>query len=232
MTDAAISAIVWLSLKVAFTVVALGLPLALALAYLLARRDFPGKLALDTLLHAPLVVPPVVVGYGLLLLFSPAAPLGGWLEAHGLGLAYRWQGAALAALVMALPLMVRAIRQAFEAEDPALGQSLATLGVPPRRRFFMLSLPLALPGIATGAALGFARALGEFGATITFVANIPGQTQTLPLAIYTAAQSPGGETTAMHLALISLVPALASLGLSEWISRRARRRRGLLGAAR
>jgi molybdate transport system permease protein len=216
-----------LSFKVAIWATLLSLPFAIVIGLVMARRSFPGKTFVEVLIHAPLVVPPVVVGYLLLVALAPNSAFGGWLEAIGLSPAFKWQGAALASGLMALPLMIRAIRQAFEAEPKAYREVASTLGAGPWRRFWRVSLPLALPGILSATALGFARAVGEFGATITFVANIPGLTQTLPLALYSAAQSPGGEAAAARLALLCLIPALGSLAVSEWLSRRARRKRGL-----
>lgn len=221
------SAALILSLKVAGVATLVSLPLAILLAYGMARRDFRGKTIADILLHVPLVVPPVVVGYLLLIAFAPNAPVGRWLEEAGLGVAFRWQGAALASGIMALPLMVRSIRQAFEAEPPIYREVAATLGAGAIARFWRISLPLAAPAIATGTLLGFARAIGEFGATITFASNIPGLTQTLPLALYSAAQIPGGEAEAARLALLCLLPAILALVASEMLSRRARRRTGL-----
>ena len=217
-----------LSFKVAIWATLISLPLAIAIALVMARRTFPGKTLVEVLVHAPLVVPPVVVGYLLLIILAPNSAFGSWLDSVGLNPAFKWQGAALASGLMALPLMIRAIRQAFEAEPKAYREVASTLGAGPWRRFWRISLPLALPGILSASALGFARAVGEFGATITFVANIPGLTQTLPLALYSAAQSPGGEGAAARLALLCLIPAIGSLALSEWLSRRARRKRGLL----
>jgi molybdate transport system permease protein len=216
-----------LSFKVAIWATLLSLPFAILIGLVMARRSFPGKTFVEVLIHAPLVVPPVVVGYLLLIALAPNSAFGGWLEAVGLSPAFKWQGAALASGLMALPLMIRAIRQAFEAEPKAYREVASTLGAGPWRRFWRISLPLALPGILSATALGFARAVGEFGATITFVANIPGLTQTLPLALYSAAQSPGGEAAAARLALLCLIPALGSLAVSEWLSRRARVKRGL-----
>ena len=216
-----------LSFKVAVWATLISLPLAIIIGLMMARRSFPGKSMVEVLIHAPLVVPPVVVGYLLLILLAPNSALGGWLEALGISPAFKWQGAALASGLMAFPLMIRAIRQAFEAEPPMYREVAATLGAGPWRSFWRISLPLAVPGILSALALGFARAIGEFGATITFVANIPGLTQTLPLALYSAAQSPGGEAAAARLALLCLVPAIGSLAVSEWLSRRARKRRGL-----
>jgi len=211
-----------LSLKVAITATLIALPFAVGAAYLMARTEFRGKVIVDTLLHLPLVVPPVVIGYLLLLAFAPTGAFGGWLADMGLSPAFKWQGAAIASGVMAFPLMVRSIRQAFEAEPKAYRDAAFTLGLSRLAYFRKVSLPLAAPGILAGSVLGFARAVGEFGATITFVANIPGLTQTLPLALYNAAQSPGGEAAAMRFALLCLIPALGSLMLSEWIARRSK----------
>lgn len=220
-TDVEINALT-LSLKVALWATFITLPFAVATGYFLARRQFYGKFLVDTLIHIPLVVPPVVIGYLLLLLLAPNTMVGGWLSSIGISPAFKWQGAAIASGLMAFPLMVRSIRQAFEAEPIQYREVAETLAVPQFTQFRKISLPLAYPGIISGAVLGFARAIGEFGATITFVANIPGLTQTLPLALYSAAQSPGGEAPAMRLAFLCLIPALASLAISEWLSRRAR----------
>ena len=220
--------IVALSLRVAVASVVACLPFAIAMAWLLAHREFPGKALLDALVHLPLVVPPVVVGYALLLAFGRNGPLGALLEPVGIVFAFRWTGAALAAAVMGFPLVVRAIRLSMEAIDPRLEAAARTLGAGPWRMFFTVSLPLAWPGLVTGALLGFARALGEFGATITFVSNIPGETQTLPLAIYGATQTPGGDLQALRLSLVSVALAFAALALSEWLVRR--RKRGAAGA--
>jgi len=217
-----------LSLKVALTATLVALPFAIAIAYWLARSEFRGKLFIDTLIHIPLVVPPVVVGYILLISLAPTGEFGLWLADIGLSPAFKWQGAAIASGVMAFPLMVRSIRQAFEAEPSAYREVASTLGISRWTRFRRISLPLAYAGILSGTVLGFARAIGEFGATITFAANIPGLTQTLPLALYSAAQAPGGEEAAARLALLCLIPALASLFASEWLYRRVKRR---LGAA-
>jgi len=216
-----------LSLKVALVATLVTLPIAIATAYWLARYEFKGKIFVDTAIHIPLVVPPVVVGYILLVSLAPTGSVGGWLVSVGLSPAFKWQGAAIASGVMAFPLMVRAIRQAFEFEPAAYREAASTLAIPAWKQFWRISLPLAYTGILSGAVLGFARAIGEFGATITFAANIPGLTQTLPLALYSAAQAPGGETAAARLALLCLIPAVASLAASEWLLRRARRRRGL-----
>ncbi len=209
-----------LSLQVAAASVAASLPLAVAVAWLLARRTFPGKMALDAIVHLPLVLPPVVVGYALLVLFGRQGPLGSALASVGIVFAFRWTGAALAAAVMSFPLVVRAIRLSMEAVDPRLEAAGRTLGAGPWRVFFTVTLPLAWPGVATGALLGFARSLGEFGATITFVANIPGETQTLPLAIYSAVQVPGADVEALRLSILSVALSLGALGLSEWLARR------------
>ena len=213
-----------LSLRVGGVAVLVTLPAAFALAYLLARGRFRGKVVLDGLIHLPLVLPPVVTGWLLLLAFSPAGPIGRPLEAlFGATPLFRWRGAAIAAGVMALPLMVRAMRLSIEAVDRRLEGAARTLGASPARVFRTITLPLALPGLIAGAVLGFARALGEFGATITFVSNVPGQTQTLPLAIYSALQLPGGESMVVRLACVSVVLALAALVGSEVIARRAGR---------
>jgi molybdate transport system permease protein len=217
--------IVWLSVKVALAAVAASLPVAIAVAWLLARRSFPGKTAFDALVHLPLVLPPVVVGYLLLLAFGRHAPLGAALASIGVVFAFRWTGAALAAAVMSFPLLVRAIRLGIEAVDPRLEVAARTLGARPARVFFTVTQPLALPGVITGSLLAFARALGEFGATITFVSNIPGETRTLPLAIYTLTQSPEGDAAALRLALFSVALSLAALAISERLVRRAVRGR-------
>ncbi|HEX4333478.1 MAG TPA: molybdate ABC transporter permease subunit [Usitatibacter sp.] len=212
--------IVLLSLKVAFWGVAWSLPLAVATAFALARRRFPGKTLFDAAVHLPLVLPPVVVGFALLVIFGRQGPVGRLLEPLGIVFAFRWTGAALAAAVMGFPLMVRAIRLAIDAVDTRLEIAARTLGAGAWRVFFTVTLPLAWPGLVTGALLGFARALGEFGATITFVSNIPGETQTLPLAIYTFTQSPGQDAQALHLSLLSVGLSLGALALSEWLVRR------------
>jgi molybdate transport system permease protein len=214
--------IVALSLKVSVVAVALTLPLSYALAWVLARRRFPGVILLDALVHLPLVVPPVVTGWLLLLLFGRSGPIGGWLEAQfGVTLVFRWTGAALAAAVMALPLMVRAMRLSIEAVDRRLVDAARTLGANRWRAFLTITLPLSAPGIAAGAMLGFARSLGEFGATITFASNIAGQTRTLPLAIYSGLQLPGGEALVTRLSLISIALSMAALVVSELLVRRS-----------
>ena len=224
VTAAEIQALV-LSVKVAVTATIVSLPFAIGAAYIMANRQFPGKGLLNILLHIPLVVPPVVIGYALLVWLAPTAAFGAWLQTLGLNPSFAWQGAAIASAIMAFPLMVRSIRQSFEAESVDLCHVAATLGATPVQQFIRISLPLAVPGILTGSVLGFARAIGEFGATITFAANIPGVTQTLPLALYTAAQSPGGEEQAFRFAVLCLLPAIASLIVSEYLSRRADRNR-------
>jgi len=213
-----------LSLRVAFVATLGSLPFGLAAAWLLARKEFPGKALFDALLHLPLILPPVVTGYILLLLFGRRGLLGQFLADYlGIVFAFRWTGAALAAAVMGFPLMVRAMRLSFEAVDQKLESASATLGAAPAWVFFTITLPLALPGILAGAVMSFARAFGEFGATVTFVSNIPGETQTLPTAIYVFTQVPGGDAQAMRLTLISIAIAFTALIASEWLARRARR---------
>ena len=218
-----------LSLRVSLWATVLSLPFGVAVAWLLARRRFPGHGLVNGLVHLPLILPPVVTGYLLLIAFGRRGVIGHWLhEVLGVTLAFRWTGAVLAAAVMAFPLLVRAIRLSFEAVDPKLEEAAATLGASRLAVFVTVTLPLILPGVLAGAVLAFAKAMGEFGATITFVANIPGETQTLPTAIYTFLQVPGGDATALRLVLLSVAVALAALGLSEWLARRvARRVRGL-----
>jgi molybdate transport system permease protein len=217
-------AIVALSLQVGGVAVLVTLPIAFALAWLLARAKFPGKVLVDALVHLPLVVPPVVTGWLLLLAFAPAGWIGGWLQSwFGVSVLFRWTGAAIAAGVMALPLMVRAMRISIEAVDRRLEQAAQTLGAARWRVFWTITLPLSLPGAIAGAVLGFARALGEFGATITFVSNVPGETETLPLAIYAALQQPGGEAMVLRLSAISVLLSLLALIASELIARRAGR---------
>ena len=214
--------VIGLSLKVSLVAMAATLPIAYALAWLLARRPFPGKLLLDALIHLPLVIPPVVTGWLLLLAFGRNGPVGAFLEqAFGVGLVFRWTGAALAAGVMALPLMVRAMRLSIEAVDRRLVEAARSLGAGRWRAFRTITLPLSLPGILAGMVLGFARSVGEFGATITFAANIPGETRTLPLAIYTLLQTPGGELAVTRLAIVSVLLSFAALVASEWLVRRA-----------
>lgn len=213
------------SLTVAGRAILIATPIALGLAALLARPRLLGRTLLDALVHAPLVVPPVVVGFFLLLLFGVEGPVGGWLDAtFGVRLAFSSEGASLAAGVMALPLMVRAMRIAFEAQDPGLLEAARLLGAGPIDRFFSVTLPLASPGIAAAVITGFAACLGEFGAVITFAANVPGETQTLPLALYGALQTPGGEARALRLAGLSLGLALAALIAAEALLALSRRR--------
>jgi molybdate transport system permease protein len=216
-------------LRVGVVSVAVSLPLALAIAWLLARHDFPGKILLNGLVHLPLVLPPVVVGYSLLVLFGRHGPVGAWLyESLGITFAFNWKGAALAAGVMAFPLMVRAMRLSLELVDQRLEAAARTLGARPLRVLATVTLPLMAPGILTGAILAFARSISEFGATITFVSNIPGETRTLPLALYALTQTPGGEASAWRLAILSVLLAMAALVASELMARRLDRRiRGL-----
>ncbi|QKS02078.1 molybdate ABC transporter permease subunit [Sphingomonas sp. CL5.1] len=200
------------------------LPVAFVLAYVLARGRFPGRTLLDALIHLPLVVPPVVTGWVLLLAFAPSGPLGEPLQRwFGVTLLFRWTGAAVAAAVMALPLAVRAIRLSLEAVDRRLENAARTLGAGRWRTFRTVTLPLCWPGVLAGATLAFARALGEFGATITFVSNVPGETETLPLAIYAALQRPDGDAIVWRLAAISVAISLVALLASEWLARRAGR---------
>lgn len=221
-----------LSLRVALWSTFWSLPAGIAVAWLLARRRFPGHAIVNGLVHLPLVVPPVAVGYLLLLTFGRSGPVGRLLEdLFGVTVAFTWEGAALAAAVMAFPLMVRAIRLSIEAVDPKLEAAARTLGAGPLRVFGTVTLPLILPGVLTGAVLAFARSLGEFGATITFVSNIPGETRTLPLALYTLIQQPGGEAAAFRLMLISVAVAMVALILSEVLARRVRRQQGLAEGA-
>ena len=216
--------IVQLSLRVSLVAIALTLPVAFSIAYLLGRVRFPGKAVIDGLVHLPLVLPPVVIGWLLLLAFGRHGPIGGVLEQwFGTTVIFRWTGAAIASAVMALPLMVRAMRLSIEAVDPRLEAVARTLGAGRWRTFATVTLPLCTPGIMAALVLGFARAIGEFGATITFVSNIPGETQTLPLAIYGALQVPGGEATVYRLAIMSVLLSLAALIGSEWITRRGMR---------
>jgi len=213
-----------LSLRVSLMATALSLPLGIWVAHLLARRQFHGKALVNGLVHLPLILPPVVTGYLLLLTFGRKGFIGHYLDMVGIVLAFKWTGAVLAAAIMAFPLMVRAIRLAFEAVDPKLEQAAATLGASPTWVFLTVTLPLILPGIIAGAVLAFAKAMGEFGATITFVANIPGQTQTLPSAIYAFLQVPGGDPQAFRLVAIAIALAMAALLLSEVMARAVQRR--------
>lgn len=218
------TAAIALSLKVAATAVACSLPFGIALGWLLARKRFPGKLALDTLLVMPLVLPPVVTGFVLLMAFGARGPIGMFLrDTFGIVLAFRWTGAALACAIMGFPLMVRAIRIAIETVDARLEQAASTLGAPPWRVFLTVTVPLAWPGIVAGAVLAFAKALGEFGATITFVSSIPGETQTLSSAMYGLMQVPGGESGVWRLCVVAVAISFAAVFCSEWLVQRQRR---------
>jgi len=215
-----------LSLKVSLWATVVSLPLALLIAHALARGRFFGKAALNIAVHLPLLMPPVVTGYLLLVLFGTQGPLGRFFALFGIEFAFRWTGAALAGAIMGFPLMVRAIRLAIEAVDPKLEEAAATLGASRARVFLTVTLPLMAPGIAAGAILGFAKAMGEFGATITFVSNIPGQTQTVPTAIYTFLQVPGQEGAALRLIVVSVLLSAGALIASEILAARMRRRIG------
>lgn len=218
-----------LSLKIAGIATLASLPFGIGMALLLARGRFFGKSLVDGLVHLPLVLPPVVTGYLLLLTFGKKGPVGAFLAEHfGLVFSFRWTGAALAAAVMGFPLMVRAIRLSIEAIDPRLEQAAGTLGASPLWVTLSVTLPLALPGIIAGAVLSFAKALGEFGATITFVSNIPGETQTIPAAIYSFTQMPGGDAGAWRLSLVAAIIALGALIASEWLARRGGKDRSVL----
>jgi molybdate transport system permease protein len=211
-----------LSIKVATVATLVATPLGIALAYLLARREFWGKSLLDAAVHLPLVLPPVVTGYLLLLAFGRRGPIGAFLADYfGIVLAFRWTGAVLSCGVMSFPLLVRPMRLSIEAVDRRLEQAAETLGAPPWRVFFTVTLPLALPGVLAGMVLGFAKAIGEFGATITFVSNIPGETQTISSAIYSLIQTPDGDTAALRLVIVSVVIAVAALIGAEVFARRA-----------
>ena len=216
-----------LSLRVAFWATLASLPFGILIAHLLARHEFWGKSLLNGIVHLPLILPPVVTGYLLLLLFGRRGPLGAFLDqTFGIVFAFRWTGAALACAVMGFPLMVRAIRLSIEAVDPRLEAAAGTLGANALWVFLTVTLPLALPGVIAGAILSFAKSMGEFGATITFVSNIPGETQTLPSAIYTFTQVPGGDAGALRLTLVSIVISMAALIGSEALARRFNRRVG------
>ena len=213
---------VQLSLRVAAVSTVVALPFGIAIATLLARKEFWGKALLDAMVLLPLVLPPVVTGYLLLITFGRRAPVGAFLADHfGIVFSFRWTGAALACGIMAFPLMVRAIRLSIEAIDTRLEDAAATLGANRIWRFATVTLPLALPGIVAGAILSFTRALGEFGATITFVSNIPGETQTISAAIYTLTQVPNGDADALKLVIVSVIISLAALIAAEWLARRA-----------
>jgi molybdate transport system permease protein len=214
-----------LSLRVAVAATLTSLPIGILVAVVLARGRFPGKALLDGVVHLPLVLPPVVTGYALLLVFGRTGPLGRWLaDCCGIVFAFRWTGAALACAIMGFPLMVRAIRLSIEAVDRRLEDAAGTLGAAPAWVFLAITLPLTLPGIIAGMVLSFARSLGEFGATITFVSNIPGETQTLPSAIYTFTQVPGGDPGALRLSIVAIAVSLAALLAAEWLARRVGRR--------
>jgi molybdate transport system permease protein len=220
--------IILLSLKVSMVAILIAAPFAFAIAWMLARLSFPGKLLIDALVHLPLVVPPVVTGWMLLLLLGPGGPVGSWTGRWlGLTFMFHWTGAAAAAAVMAFPLMVRGMRLAIESVDIRLENAARTLGASRWVSFLHVTLPLSVPGIAAGLVLGFARSLGEFGATITFVSSIPGETRTLPLAIYSTLQMPGSEQVAARLALLSVALSLTALLLSEMMVRRSGAKRGV-----
>jgi molybdate transport system permease protein len=211
-----------MSLRIASVATAVTLPFGIAIALLLARKEFWGKSLVDAVIHLPLVLPPVVTGYVLLITLGRKAPVGAFLSDHfGIVFAFRWTGAVISCGVMAFPLMVRAIRLSLEAIDARLEDAGATLGARPLLVFFSVTLPLALPGVIAGAMLAFARALGEFGATITFVSNIPGETQTISAAIYTLTQVPGGDAAALHLVIVAVLISVAALVASEYLARRA-----------
>lgn len=213
-----------LSLSVASRSVLFGVPLAVLVAWLLTRRSFPGRVLFDALVHLPLVLPPVLIGYLLLLLFGVRGPIGSWLAHHfDIHLVFTTTGAALATAVMSFPLMVRSIRIALEGVDRGLEDAARTLGAKPFDRFFTITLPLTTPGVLAGAITAFAAGLGEFGAVITFVGNVPGETQTLPLALYSALQTPQGDPIAFRLAVVSFTLGLAGLLLSEIFARSVRR---------
>jgi molybdate transport system permease protein len=231
VSDAAwLSAAEWtavvLSLEVGTLATIVVAPPGIALGWLLARKEFPGKILVDALVHLPLVLTPVVVGYLLLLAFGRRSPVGGWLADHGFAIAFAFPGAVLAAAVVALPLMVRSVRTAVSLVDPGLEQAAATLGAGPWRRFATITLPLAMPGVVAGLVLAFARSLGEFGATITLAGSIPGETRTLPIAIYGATQVPDGDAEALRLTIVSVVISVAALVASEAVDRHLRRRAG------
>ncbi|MBJ7221627.1 MULTISPECIES: molybdate ABC transporter permease subunit [unclassified Brenneria] len=216
-----------LSLKVSIVAVICSLPLGILMAWVLVRCRFPGKSLLDSIIHLPLVLPPVVIGYVLLIAMGRRGIIGVWLyEWFGFSFSFSWRGAALASAIVAFPLMVRAIRLSLEAVDTRLEQAARTLGAAPWRVFFTVTLPLSFPGIVVGTVLAFARSLGEFGATITFVSNIPGETRTIPLAMYTLIETPGAESAAARLCIIAIALSLVSLLLSEWLTRWSRKRLG------
>lgn len=218
---------VLLSLQVSTLAVICSLPFGIAMAWILARCQFPGKSLLDSIIHLPLVLPPVVIGYLLLVVMGRRGFIGEWLyNWFGFSFSFSWRGAALASAVVAFPLMVRAIRLSLEAVDKRLELAAKTLGASPWRVFATITLPLSLPGIIVGIVLAFARSLGEFGATITFVSNIPGETRTIPLAMYTLIETPGAEGAAARLCILAIILSLAALLLSDWLAKRSRQRLG------
>ena len=224
LSDPAVWNIVMLSLRVSIAAMLVSLPLAIIIGKILAGPEFRGKAVLSALVHLPLVLPPVVTGYALLVVFGRKGWIGAGLDQLGINFTFSWAGAALAAAVMAFPLIVRPIRLAFESQDSRLQEMAATLGAKRATRFFKITLPLAWPGIVAGLVLGFAKALGEFGATITFVSNIPGQTQTLSLAIYTLLQSPRGDSAALTLITLSILLSFAAILISEWMTSSSRKK--------
>ena len=226
MTELEYQALI-LSLKVGAYAVLWLIPLGIAFAWLLSRKEFIGKSILDSLIHLPLVLPPVVIGYLLLISLGRQGFLGNWLYEHcGLVFSFNWKGAVVACVVVALPLMVRSVRLSLDNVDPKLEHAASTLGASPLKVFFTITLPLTIPGIITGTMLSFARSLGEFGATISFVSNIPGETQTIPLAMYNFIETPGAEIEAARLCVISIALALSTLMISEWLNRKAASRLG------
>ena len=228
MTELEYQALI-LSLKVGAYAVLWLIPLGIALAWLLSRKEFIGKSILDSLIHLPLVLPPVVIGYLLLISLGRQGFWGNWLYEHfGLVFSFNWKGAVVACVVVALPLMVRSVRLSLDNVDPKLEHAASTLGASPLKVFFTITLPLTIPGIITGTMLSFARSLGEFGATISFVSNIPGETQTIPLAMYNFIETPGAEIEAARLCVISIALALSTLMISEWLNRKAASRLGAM----
>ncbi|WP_319534106.1 molybdate ABC transporter permease subunit [uncultured Vibrio sp.] len=226
MTELEYQALI-LSLKVGTYAVLWLIPLGVLLAWLLSRKKFFGKSVLDSLIHLPLVLPPVVIGYLLLVFLGRQGFLGSWLYEHfGVVFSFNWKGAVVACIVVALPLMVRSVRLSLESVDPKLEHAASTLGASRLKVFMTITLPLTIPGIITGTMLSFARSLGEFGATISFVSNIPGETQTIPLAMYNFIETPGAEMEAARLCIISIALALSTLMASEWLNRRASSRLG------
>ncbi|HDM8053582.1 molybdate ABC transporter permease subunit [Vibrio harveyi] len=226
MTELEYQALI-LSLKVGAYAVLWLIPMGIAFAWLLSRKEFIGKSILDSLIHLPLVLPPVVIGYLLLISLGRQGFLGNWLYEHfGLVFSFNWKGAVVACVVVALPLMVRSVRLSLDNVDPKLEHAASTLGASPLKVFFTITLPLTIPGIITGTMLSFARSLGEFGATISFVSNIPGETQTIPLAMYNFIETPGAEIEAARLCVISIALALSTLMISEWLNRKAASRLG------